>query len=195
MFMLPSVNDDLHALLKERRLSEALEVCLWAGGRAHLTLAHLFTRYQPTSARRCSNISKLTIKNRPTEWCASPEESNRRAELCRCLPQTYTMLIHGCAMMMPDVPPTSTATDAERVLTQSLLEKALEVSCCCARAKRTAASLFSFTLAWWVRDCVCMCTVVSRDESLALAAVDRHAQFADCSVRKGWPAGPRLRNL
>jgi len=81
MFMLPSVNDDLHALLKERRLSEALEVCLWAGGRAHLTLAHLFTRYQPTSARRCSNISKLTIKNRPTEWCASPEESNRRAEL------------------------------------------------------------------------------------------------------------------
>jgi hypothetical protein len=42
--------------------------------------------------------------------------------------QTYTMLIHGCAMMMPSIPPGSKASEAEAIFTRSLLEKALEVS-------------------------------------------------------------------
>ena len=42
--------------------------------------------------------------------------------------QTYTMLIHGCAMMMPSIPNGSKPTEAELTFTQSLLEQALEVS-------------------------------------------------------------------
>ena len=64
------------------------------------------------------------------------------------------MLIHGCAMMMPDVPPTSTATDAERVLTQSLLEKALEVGCC-ARAPNALPRVFLASP--WPGGCVTAC--------------------------------------